>query len=355
MKRLIPVFVLVFLLVGVVIAACGESSDEGAAVTTEAQQPQGKATVLRLAIPNPPEDAVTVSLQKGFVDLFNERAAGRYVIEPHPSGALVSMGDSFEAVRTGTVEMADWAIGVFGSIDPVFNLAELPFAVNGIEADAVYCQRMRELYDGISTEKYNMKCLLVGTLQGLEIISIKPVKTLEDWKGLLCQTISPATAKVIELLGGSGVAIDFSEAYTSMQKKVIEASPESSSMILGFSLYEVADYLTKVYLTPTSLGLWINLDVYNEMPDDIRQILDECGEEGQKAFTDAMFGYYEENFTKLAELGMDIYPLPAAERSRWMEKVKPFSEEVLGGLDPAIAEEVKAIISELDKQFPYQE
>ncbi len=370
--------VLVLGVVGLLLVACGESSQEGgtaatgvtststrvsetAATTpestasTQGQEAGGRAVALRLAIPNPADDPVTVALKEGFVDKFNERAAGKYVIEVHPAGSLVSMGESFQAVQTGAVEMADWAIGVFGSVDPVFNLAELPFAVNSIEADVVYTQKTRALYDKIATSKYNMKCLLVGTLQGLDIISVKPVKTLEDWKGLLCQTISPITANIVKQLGGSGVAIDFSEAYQAMQKKVIEASPEASSMILTFKLYEIAKYLTKVYLTPTSLGLWINLDVYNKMPAEVRQILDQCGEEGQEAFNEAMVKAYRENFDKLAELGMEVYPLPAAERSRWAERVKPYTEEILGSLESPVADEVRAIISDLNRQFPYQE
>ncbi len=381
MKHWSFVLILLALVLGVaglLLAACGEGPKESgtatsgvtsastqgsetatttpeSTVSTQGQGAGGKATVLRLAIPNPADDPVTVALQQGFVERFNERAAGKYVIEVHPAGSLVSMGESFQAVQTGAVEMADWAIGVFGSVDPVFNLAELPFAVNSIEADVVYTQKTRALYDKIATSKYNMKCLLVGTLQGLDIISVKPVKTLEDWKGLLCQTISPITANIVKQLGGSGVAIDFSEAYQAMQKKVIEASPEASSMILTFKLYEIAKYLTKVYLTPTSLGLWINLDVYNKMPADVRQILDQCGEEGQEAFNEAMVEAYRENFGKLAELGMEVYPLPAAERSRWAERVKPYTEEILASLEPAVADEVRAIISDLDRQFPYQE
>ena len=49
------------------------------------------------------------------------------------------------------------------------------------------------------------------------------------------------TAKVVELLGGAGVALDFSEGYQALQKGVIEATLQSGSMVIMFKLNEVAE------------------------------------------------------------------------------------------------------------------
>ena len=267
----------------------------------------------------------------------------------------MSVPDSFESVRTGGVEMGEWAIAVFGSIDPLFNMAELPFSVNSIEADAAYTQQMQKVYDQVASEKHNMKCIIAHTCQGLDIISKEPVKTLADWDKLLCQTISPPTAKVVELLGGAGVALDFAEGYQAMQKGVIEASLQSGSMIIMFKMNEVAKYLTRAYLTPASIGLFMNLDAYNKMPADIKTIFDKCAADAQVAINNNMIQYYKDNYAKMTEIGIEVYPLPGAERDKWAEKLKPFADELLAGVDPAVAEQVKKITQELDTQFPYQD
>ncbi len=358
MKRFIPILIAVLLLVCLVasMAACGD--DEGTTETTLAgtettQAPAGDAVVLRLSAPHPAGDPVTVAFQTEFADKFNAAAGGKYIIEIHPSGALVSVPDSFEAVRTGAVEMGEWAIAVFGSVDPIFNMAELPFSVNSIEADAAYTQKMQVLYDQVCAEKYNMKCVLAFTCQGLDIVSSEPVKTLADWDGLLCQTISPPTAKVVELLGGAGVAMDFAEGYQAMQKGVIEASPQSGSMIIMFKMNEVAKYLTRAYLTPASIALFMNLDAYNKMPADIKATFDQCAADAQVAINNQMIELYKTNYAKMTEMGLEVYPLPSAERDKWAEKCQPYSDELLGAVDPAIADQVKAITKELDTQFPY--
>ncbi len=343
-------FLLIVTLVGL-LAACKEKET----TTTTATSAETKGQVLRLAAPWPVGDPVTNNIQD-YVDKFNAQAGGRYTIELHPGGQLLALPDSFEAVRTGAVEMAGWPVAVFGSIVPEFNLAELPFAVNSIEADAAFNVEMTKLYDKVLTEKHNMKPVFNFTCQGLDIISVKPVRTLEDWKGLLCQTISPVTAKVVELLGGSGVAMEFSEGYQAMQKKVIEASLQSGSMIIMFKMNEVGKYLTRAYLTPASIGVFINLDVYNKMPDDIKKLIDQLGQVDQQAVINAnMIELYKTNYAKMTELGIEVYPLPGAERQRWAERLKPYADELLGKVDPATADQVRQITQKLDEQFPYKD
>ena len=234
------------------------------------------------------------------------------------------------------------------------NFAELPFAVNSIEADAAYNAAMTPLYEQ-ALEKFNIKNVFNFTCQGLDIVSVKPVKTLEDWKGLLCQTISPTTAKVVELLGGSGVALDFSEGYQALSKKVIEATLQSGSMVIQFKLHEVAKNISRAYLTPAAIAIYMNKGVYDKMPADIQQLVDKLGKEAQEAINAKMIELYHTNYDKMAELGMDVYPLPKAERQRWAEKHVPYADEMLSTLDPAVADQLRQITEQLDQRYPYSD
>jgi len=320
--------------------------------TTAAAVDKGDRKVIRWNSPHPLGDPVTVP-QEEFVAAFNA-AQDKYFMELHASGQLMAMGDQFDGLQSKAIEVAEWPIAVFGSVVPEFNLAELPFAVNSIEADAAYNLKMHDIY-AKAVEKYNMKPVFVFTCQGLDVVSIDPVKTLDDWKGLLCQTISPVTASVVQLLGGSGVAMDFSEGYQGLQKKVIEATLQSGTFVNMFKLYEVAKNVTRGYLTPAAIGVFINMDVYNEFPDDIKAIFDKLAADTEVATNEKMIGFYKQAAEEMKTNGMNMYNLPATERALWAEKVKPYSEELLGKVDPAVADQVRQITSELDKQFPYAE
>ena len=92
------------------------------------------------------------------------------------------------------------------------------------------------------------------------------------------------------------MALDFSEGYQALQKKVIVATLQSGSMVIMFKLNEVAKNITRAYLTPASIGAWINLDVYNGMPDDIKAIFDKCGKDAQAAINADMIKLYHGNY-----------------------------------------------------------
>ncbi len=342
MKKLWGLFSILLVLVFVLSTAVSCSSGEK------------ETQVLRLAVPWPTGDPVTNNIQE-FVDKFNDQAKGEYVIELHPGGSLLALGDSMDALRNGAVEMAGWPIGVFGSVDPVFACAELPFAVNSVEGDAAFTVEMMPLYDEVMTDKFNMKPVFCFTCLGLDIISVDPLETLDDWKGLLCQTISPQTAKVVELLGGSGVAMDFSEGYQGLQKKVIEASLQSGSMMIMFKMNEVAKHVTSAYLTPASIGIFINLKTFNGMPKDIQDLVVKLGKEAQTSTNSNFIKIYEENYNTMTSLGIDVYPLPNLEREKWAELCRPYAEELLAEMDKDIADKLRSITQELDSKYPYTE
>jgi len=373
-RLLVSVLFVLLLIIMALLIACGEKEETttSAAVTTTTQAPsttqaastsettqttkapESKAKVLRLAFPWPPGDDVTNNILMA-VDAFNAQAAGKYVIEPHPGGSLLALPDSFDALRSGGVEMAGWPVAVFGSIVPMFNLAELPFAVNTMEGDAAYIEAMGPLYQK-ALKPYGIRLVFSIPSQGLDLIGVKHVKTLEEWKGLLCQTISPNIAKVVESLGGSGVAIDFTETYQALSKKVVDVSPTAISMVMGFKIYEVGKYITKCYLTPACLAIYMNQKVYDEMPPDIQTLVDNLlGKEIQSKIIANMVQNYHDNYAKMPSLGVDVYPLPKAERDRWAERVKPWAEELLSKVDPADADQVRQITQQLDQQYPYKD
>jgi TRAP-type C4-dicarboxylate transport system substrate-binding protein len=313
-----------------------------------------ETVVLRLAVPWPIGDPVTNNVQE-FLDKFNAQADGKYVIELHPGESLVATNDSMDALRTGSVEMAGWPIGIYGNLDPVFSCAEFPFVVNSVEGDAALTVEMLPLYDEVMTEKFNTKPIFAFTCLGIDMMSKEPVHTLADWDGLLTQTISPQTAKVVELLGGAGVAMPFAEGYQGLQKGTIEASLQSGSMMIMFKMNEVADYVLSAYLTPASIVIAINLEVYNDMPKDIQELIVKLGKEAQASTNEFFVNVYWKNYDTMEDLGITVYRLPKAERDIWAEKLDPYAEELFAEMDPDMANKIRAIAEDLDKKYPYTE
>jgi len=313
---------------------------------------QSKATVLRLAGPWPPMDPVTIQLQ-AFAKKFNERAGGRYIVEVHPGESLIKLGESIDALRMGAVEMAGWPIGMFASVDKRFAAAEVPFLVNSVEADAAMQVAMMPLYNQFMEKKFNAKAIFTFTCLALDVCSTKPVKTASDWQGLLTQSVSPQSAKFIEAMGGAPVAMPFPEGYQALQKGVVNASMQSSSMMIMFKLNEVSKYVTRGYLIPASLMIAVNMDTFEKMPKDIQEIMLGAGKEQQKETNDYFIGIAKENTKTLTDMGIEVYALPKSEREKWAEALKQYQEKLFKDMGPEFSKKVREIAAEVNSIYPY--
>ena len=312
-----------------------------------------KATVLRMAIPWPTGDPVTNNIEV-FIKNFNTQANGKYVIELHPGESLVKLGDSVDALRTGAVEMAGWPTGLFASLDPSFAGAEVPFLANNVEADAAMQVGTLPLYDTVMEKKFNSKPIFSFTCLALDIISIKPVKTAADWKGLLCQSVSPQSAKFIEYMGGSSVPMPFPDGYQGIQKKVIDASTQSSSMMIMFKMNDVAKYVLRGYLIPASLMIAINLDAYNKMSKDMKDLIVKLGKQAQTETNNFFINVAQENTKTLTGMGCTVYDLPKAERDAWTKTVQPYIDSLFKDMGDDFAGKLKKIANDANTKYPYK-
>jgi TRAP-type C4-dicarboxylate transport system substrate-binding protein len=234
-----------------------------------------KPILLRLVVPAPPGDWPLTYKDMELAKRFNERVKGEYVMEVHAGGAMAKLPEYFDAVRIGAVEMADSPWGMFSHLDPRLGLIETPFLFNSMDAATAAIKHLLPLYDQILQEKFNAKGLALMNTGGIQLFSTKPVKTLEDWKGLLVGGISPTTSEMIKYLGGSPVTIMWTDMYEALQKKVIDATTQGTHGALVMGMMDVCKHATIFFGVAAWNGFSINLDVWKKMPKHIQNILQE--------------------------------------------------------------------------------
>ncbi len=315
--------------------------------------PKPKETVLlRCTIAQPGGDDPLFLNMSAMAERFNERAGGEYEFKIYPAETLVKFPEFIDAVRTGAVEMANVAWGAFGGLDVRFDACELPFLYNNIEANVAAQDTIVELYDPVFREKFNQTALAAHTVGPLELISVRPVKTMADWEGLLVGSISPTTSAVTELLGGSAVFITWTDAYSSLEKGVIDATTQGLTWMVVGGLTDVAKYATLAYLVPTSHGYTVNLDVWNAMPKRIQDILIEETQQAAREFSELQIQFYEvEHPAMLTAAGTEVYYVPAGERAKWKAAVQPFVDERVAAMGE-FGQKALQLADESNSQFP---
>jgi TRAP-type C4-dicarboxylate transport system substrate-binding protein len=316
---------------------------------------QKKPVILRLVTAAPAgEYPQTYSLTE-MAKRFNERAKGEYVIEVHPGGALAKLPEFFDAVRVGAVEMQFSNWGIFSFLDPRFGLLEVPFLFDNMFATNGACKDLMPLYDQIFQEKFNAKALCMANTGGLSMFSSKPVKTMEDWKGLLAASVSPSTSTMIKALGGSPVTIMFPDLYESLQKKVVDAATMSSHGGVVLNLVDPCKHFTVFYGVSAFAGQTINLDVWKKMPKNIQQILLEEANRSAEWLNAVLVGPIgEEDMKAIKAKGVSVSFVTKAERERWARALGPNKEKQLSNFGD-LGKKIKKIADDVNKVNPYSE
>ena len=314
-----------------------------------------KPVLLRLVVPSPPGDWPLTYVCDELAKKFNERAKGEYMIEVHAGGALAKLPEYFDAVRIGAVEMACAPWGMFSFLDPRLGIKELPFLFATSPAVSSACKPMLQLYDQILQEKFNAKGLSVMNTGGMQLFSIKPVKTLEDWQGLLVGALSPPVAAMVKEMGGSPVTIVWTDAYESLQKKVIDATTQGTHGGLIMGLTDVCKHVTLFLGAALWNGFEINLDIWKKMPKNIQQILLEeatAVAEYMSEVTETKIG--EDVIKAFKKNGAEVYILPKAERDKWEKKLAPYRDSQIASFGE-FGQKVMKIANEANKRYPYTE
>lgn len=313
-----------------------------------------KTTVLRLVVSTPPDDYPLGHSLNELAKKFNERAQGDYKIEIHAGGALAKLPEYFDAVRIGAVEMASAGWTIFSFLDPRLGAIELPFLYNNNAAANAAIKDILPLYDQILQEKFNAKGLGLFAFTASELMTVKPVKNLEEFKGILVGAISPVTASMAKDLGGSPVTIMWTDMYESLQKKVVDGTVFNIHAAKVMSLFDVCKYATISFGPASFQGLSINLAIWKKMPEPIKKILQEEADASNRWLGEMFAKMVQDEIKELGAKGVSFYMLPPAERARWVEATAANRDKQLASFGE-FGEKIRQSAEAANQLHPYTE
>jgi TRAP-type C4-dicarboxylate transport system substrate-binding protein len=339
------------------LAACGSSDTStttAAATPASTAPPAAEQVLIRMTTPVPGGDQFLTLAQEG-LDRFNARTNGAYKIEIFPGGQLGPFPESLDAIRTGAIEAGLIPLAAFAGSVSEFGLVELPFLFNNGEANSYAMPSVQKVWDELSMAQANQKtlgCVFVGTLNF--IATKKHYKTLDDVKGAIIGVDAPPMAELIKALGGSGIVVDFSEDYTNLQKGVIDGKTSAPQYIQIAKIYEVAKYYTVFHGLGSLYAFTINLDVYNKMPKEIQDALNEEMSATAKSLSEQYVKKFYELEPVLKDLGVQYYYLPTVERDKWKALAYPGTLDALTKAGD-VGTKIKQIADEANAKYPYTE
>jgi TRAP-type mannitol/chloroaromatic compound transport system substrate-binding protein len=206
-------------------------------------------------------------------------SGGRLEIQPFSAGAVVGVFESLDAVSAGVLDAQSTAPVYWAGKDAGFSMiGDLNFAYqHPWQAEAWYYYRggldmLREAY-----AKFNVYPVGVSWWGQEALVSKKPLKTVEDFKGLKVRTPQGMFAEIISKLGASVIVVPGGEVYSALDKGVVDAADwgtESMNFRMGF--FEVAKTSVRIGHSMPSQEFAVNKGKWDALPADLKAIVSSC-------------------------------------------------------------------------------
>lgn len=264
-----------------------------------------------------------------FKEMVAERLGGKVVVEVFPNSQLFGDNKVLEAMLLGDVQMAAPALSKFDRYTPQLQIFDLPFLFKDMAAVEKFQQsdKGQALLDTI-----NKKGLIgLGYLHnGLKQLSCStPLHVPADAAGLKFRIMtSDVLAAQFQAVNATPLKKPFSEVFTLLQTKAIDGQENTWSNIYSKKFFEIQPYITESnhglldYMIVTSKEFWMSV------PDDIRPELTAIVKEAIVYGNDIAAKKDLEDRQKIIDSKRsEVIELTAAERSQWVEAMKPVWEQ----------------------------
>ena len=233
----------------------------------------------------------------------------------------------------------------------------LPFLLNNAhEAVAV----AEELYPKYFKKEFEQYGVVVGRMAHTSpyhlFTATKAVRKLEDIKGLKVRAGGGTHAAIIGALGATQTSIPGAEAYTALQRGIVDAVHFGDAIAPVFKVHEISKYRTTNGFNILTIEYCASSDFFNDLPKDLQLVYNAWAR--QTAQADAQ-GFYSVGdvigLGRSKEAGVEIIDMPAAELDRWKAAVAPLTakwienEEKAGRPGQVFIDEVKALSAKYSK------
>lgn len=289
-KKMLSI-IMVLMLTFSVFTACGTKSSQSSSEsnqtsqTSEQSKPIGEKVVLRFATPDPDESSITVAA-KEFARIVKQKSNGTIEIVVHPNGTLYG-GDPNAAVKqlsAGTLDMLVLSTVLCANFEPKFSVISIPYLFDNPDQVISYLNGDlgKQLLN--SLDKMNIKGLTYWPRTFRQITNSKrPIQEPGDLKGLKIRVPNnPLWIEFFKASGATPVPMAFGEVYTALQLKTVDGQENPLDIPISSKFYEVQKYLTISDHMTDAWVVGINLDKFNKLSSEQKQILLDAAKEIQQ-------------------------------------------------------------------------
>lgn len=270
-----------------------------------------------------PPTHIQTKVPEAWAKEIEEKSNGQIKIKIFTGGSLTPAPQIYDGVVKG---ISDFGLSVFAYSAgrfPVISAVDNPW---GFQDAKVATKTINALADELQPKELSdvHVCYLFAHGPGLLHTANKPVRTLEDVKGMKIRSTGTSQL-IVKALGGSPVAMSQGETYDALVKNIVDGTLVPMEALEGFKQAEVLKYTTYTYSCAYTQGFFVamNKGKWESLPEDLQQIITEVSEK-YKTITAEAWNESDESGKEFAKkLGHEFIELSDEESERFKKAVEP--------------------------------
>ncbi len=176
-----------------------------------------------------------------FADDVAKATAGKLKITVHANAVMFKAPEIKGAVQAGKAQMGEFILSSASSENPLFGIDSIPFLASSYGAAKKLYTAARPATEKLLAEQ-GLKLLFSVPWPGQSLYSIKPMKTMDDFKGTKMRAYNPATTRIAEMVGAQPVTIQLAELGKALTAGAVDNFLTSSASGVDSKLYEQTKY-----------------------------------------------------------------------------------------------------------------
>jgi len=324
-------------------------------VAAAALPAQAQEVTLKLAFFLPPTSYAATLFIQPWCDKIAKESNQRMKCQLYPSMQLGGTPPQlYDQVRDGVADVVWTLPGYTAGRFPAVEAFELPFMMQSPEATS------KALWDFVQLhaqgEFKDVKPLAFHVHgDGVFHMASKPVKSMNDLRGLKLRAPTRMTNKFIAMLGGTPVSMPVPQVGDALSKGVIDGAVVPYEVVPSVKLQELAKYHSETdpaeaaFYTSTFIFA-MNKAKYESLPADLKKVID--ANSGQ-----ALSGQIGKAFLQADHEGKKLVPpasvnvIPASELATWKQLGNKLAADWVKDMDAKglqggkLLEDAKALIA----------
>jgi TRAP-type transport system periplasmic protein len=276
----------------------------------------------------PSHDRLSLMLEEWCRDL-DQRSEGRIKVTFYAGGILTPAPQTFDSVTTGIVDIGFGPMGVTPGRFPLTEVMEQPL---GIDSSYMMTRLSNDFFRAFKPKEFDqVKVLfLLSASPGL-LHTKRPVRRLEDLRGMKVRCLGGNAAKVLKALGAVPIVIPTGDTYDALRKGIVDGVVAAWDSLETLKWGEILPYTTvSRYAAVGAPGFVVmNKTKWESLPAGLQHIVEQMSYEYAEKLSRLWDEKDQNTIKKWKAKGHVSISLAREEEKRWEDAILPLYESFI--------------------------